>query len=122
MIKAVHGSEAIHVTESNYSLPYVDNSRPSAGMVRYKDYNLEVYDGSSWILAVAATPHVDLSPEIKKVLQWAREKMQEEEELKKLAQQHPAVNAALDNVKKAQEQLKTTIILSEKQCQICQLT
>lgn len=113
MIKAVHGSDSIFVTESNYSLPYVDQTKPSAGMLRYKDYNIEVYDGSSWLSATAATPHIDLSPEIKTVLAWARRAMQEEQELEKLAKEHPAVNAALETVRKAQQQLKTTIILSK---------
>ena len=113
MIKAIHGSDSIFVTESNYSLPYIDSTRPSAGMVRYKDYNMEVYDGSSWLQAVAGTPHIDLSPEIKEVLAWARQAMQEDKELERLAKEYPAVNAALENVRRAQKQLKTTIILSK---------
>jgi hypothetical protein len=113
MIKAVHGSDAIFVTGSNYTLPYVDSTKPSAGMLRYRDYNIEVYNGDAWIPAIAATPHLDLSPEIKAVLDWARKAMYEEKELELLAKQHPAVNAALENVQRAQQQLKTTIILSQ---------
>jgi hypothetical protein len=113
MIKAVHGSDSIFVTDSNYHLPYVDSTKPSAGMLRYKDYNIEVYDGNGWLSVIAATPHLDLSPEIKAVLAWAKKAMHEEKELERLAKQHPAVNAALENVQRAQQQLKTTIILSQ---------
>jgi hypothetical protein len=39
--------------------------------------------------------------------------MQEEQELKRLAENHPAVAMALENLNKSQEQLKATIILSK---------
>jgi hypothetical protein len=41
--------------------------------------------------------------------------MSEEAKVKSLAEKHPAIMAAYENVKRAQDQLKATIILSEEQ-------
>ncbi len=40
--------------------------------------------------------------------------MHEEQEMKALAEKHPAVAIALENLNKAQQQLKATIILSKE--------
>lgn len=122
MIKAIHGGDLIHVTGPSYSMPYIDSTKPSAGLMRYKDYTIEVYDGNSWVSAVASAPTIDLSNDVKSIISWAKQKMIEEETIKKLAESHPAIQAAYDNLKKAEDQLKTTIILSKDECQNCQLT
>jgi hypothetical protein len=41
--------------------------------------------------------------------------MAEEAELEKMSRSHPSIQAAYDNLKRAAEQLKTTIILSKNE-------
>jgi hypothetical protein len=90
-------------------------STPSAGMVRYNGNTsaLEVYDGSYW-----RTMHnfqdIDLSPNATEAINWAAKKMQEERDRKLLAESHPAIKAALENLERAEQQLETTIHLSKE--------
>lgn len=85
-------------------------------MVRYNGNNssIEVYDGSSWItMSTNNYATVGLNSVAQSVINWAMQKMAEEKELEQLTKEHPAVKLAYENMKKAAEQLKTTIILSK---------
>jgi multidrug resistance efflux pump len=57
---------------------------------------------------------VSLTGEAEALLDWARKKRNEEVELEALAKEHPAINIALANLKKAKMQLDATIILSKE--------
>jgi hypothetical protein len=57
---------------------------------------------------------VGLTGEAVNILSWAKQKMEDEIMLEKLAREHPAINLALDNVKKAKTQLDAIIILSKE--------
>lgn len=107
------GSGHIQVTGGTYSTPFISPSAPSAGMVRYLNNNFEVYDGSFWQVLSASYPTVDLSGSATSAINWAMNKMAEEANLEKLSNEHPAIKVAYDNMKKAAEQLRTTIILSK---------
>jgi hypothetical protein len=95
------------------NMPYVNNNNTSAGMVRYNNGNIEVYDGTTWLLMTGSVATVGISPIAEAAIEWAMKKMQEETEMEHLASQHPAIRAAYDTFKRAGEQLKTTIILSK---------
>lgn len=96
---------------TGYSAPYIDATRPSAGMVRYLNNNLEIYDGSNWMTMQSSYPQVELSGEVQSILAWARGKMAEEARIKELAAKHPTVADALDTVKQAEEQVKIVAAL-----------
>lgn len=113
MIKSIHGSDYIHVTGPGYNMPHINSSQPSAGMVRYKDYTFEVYDGSVWVQATANAPTIDLAHDAKEAISWALSKKREEEILLNLVQSNPTIKSVYDNFKRAEEQLKTTIYLSK---------
>jgi hypothetical protein len=114
MINYIVPGAMIDVSEGGYSSgPYVDMSRPSAGMVRYNGNNFEVYDGSSWMTITTNAPQVSLNSSAITAITWALSKMAEEAELEKMSRSHPSIQAAYDNLKRAAEQLKTTIILSK---------
>lgn len=113
MIKAITGGPYVNVSGTPFSMPYVDPYNPEAGKVRYNNYQFEVYDGYQWLPAYAGTPNIQLDPAVIAVIDWAMKKMNEEAELQKLAQGKPAVRAAYEAFKRADEQLKTTIILSK---------
>ena len=115
MINNISGMGSVVVTGGTSFMPYVNMSNPSAGIVRYNGNNqcMEVYDGNSWLTMNHNHVHVDLSGAANAVISWAMRKMAEEAELEKLAHDHPAVQAAYENMKRAAEQLKATIILSK---------
>jgi hypothetical protein len=48
-----------------------------------------------------------------KAIEWSIKQIEEENKMKELCKNHPAVEIAYDNFQKASEQLKTTIILSQ---------
>ena len=99
----------------NYT-PYINMSNPSAGMTRFNGntQSLEVYDGHSWMVMSSSVASVGLTGEAVNILSWAKQKMEDEIMLEKLAREHPAINLALDNVKKAKTQLDAIIILSKE--------
>jgi hypothetical protein len=96
--------------------PYINMNNISAGMVRYNSniHGLEIYDGSTWMSLHSNIVSVGLNNDAVKAITWALKKMDEEAELEKLAKEHPAINFALDNLKKAHRQLDATIILSKE--------
>lgn len=115
MINNITGMNNVVVNGGSSFMPYVNMNNYSAGMVRYNGNNqsMEVYDGASWLQISGNHASIDLSGSANAAINWAMRKMAEEVELEKLAQEHPAVKAAYENMKRAAEQLKATIILSK---------
>ena len=112
MIRNITSGYGIHIGGGNsYSTPYIDATRPSAGMVRYLNNNLEIYDGTGWITIQASYPQVELSGEVQSILAWARGKMAEEARVKELAAKHPSVADALEAVERAEEQVRIVAAL-----------
>jgi hypothetical protein len=95
--------------------PYISPGGQGAGMVRYNtnmNY-IEVYDGMSW-KEISSYANIALTGEAESLLDWARKKRDEELQFEALAREHPAINIALGNLKKAKIQLDATIILSKE--------
>jgi len=111
MIRNITPGYGIHISGNSYSTPYIDPNRPSAGMVRYLNNNLEIYDGSNWMIMQSSYPQVELTGEVQHILNWAREKMAEEARIAELAAKHPTVADALETVKKAEEQVRIVAAL-----------
>ena len=97
------------------SNPYISPGAAGAGMVRWNPnmHQLEVNDGNSWQQISMGFSSVGLTSEAEILLDWAREKRNEELAMKALAEKHPAVAIALENLNKAEQQLKATVILSK---------
>lgn len=116
MIKGITQSGTyINVSGGSVSTPYITPGSAGAGMVRFNPNSsmFEVNDGVSWRQIDMAYASVGLTPMAEKILDWAYKKMSEECEFEKLGREHPAVQIALENLNKAKEQLKATIILSK---------
>lgn len=111
MIRTITGGYGIHVSGSIYNAPYIDTTRASAGMVRYVGGNLEVYDGSSWLPMQSSYPQIELDNETQEILQWAQNRMVEEQRIMELAQQHPTVADALAARDLAEDTLKIATAL-----------
>jgi hypothetical protein len=114
MIKGVI-SNSPYINVGGVQTEYINMSTPSSGMIRYNGINscLEVYDGSYW-RQFNQYQTVDLTVHGNDILNWAAKKMQEERSRNLLAESHPAIKAALENLERAEQQLETTIHLSKE--------
>jgi hypothetical protein len=110
MITNVYSHSGFVTANSTVAGPYINAGTPSAGMMRYHNQQVQVYDGTSW-LAMSSTASVGLSGEAEEIMIWAREKMQAEAEARAMAEQYPAVADALNAVWESEQQLKTIVAL-----------
>ena len=107
-----NGSNLLWVSTGGSTMPYINMNAPSSGMMRWNGNNnsIEVFDGSMnlWQQMYGKTADIQLSPQIQAVINWANLKMAEESEWEKLAKTNDAVKIALENMKKAKQQLDIT--------------
>jgi hypothetical protein len=84
----------VHV---DYQVPYTNNGgeRAVVGEVRAINGHLKVYDGSQFI-PIHTTAWVD-NIELGTVVEWAKQKMEEEAKLDELTKRFPAFNTAKEN-------------------------
>ena len=113
MIRNITSGPGIHIAGNVYNSPYVDMSRPSAGMVRYMNNNLEVYDGNSWLPMTSSYPQIELDGLTMEVVHWARRKMEEEKHMLMLAQKHPTVADAIAARERADEAVRIAVALCD---------
>lgn len=113
MIRNITGGQGIMVSGSAYSAPYINTNIPSAGMVRYINGNLEVYDGSSWLVLQSGYPTVGLDSVTQEALQWTRRRMEEEKRMLELAKKHPTVADALAARDHADEAVRIAVALCD---------
>ena len=114
MIKSINASVGLAVAGGSMSYPYIDMTRPSAGMVRYNgsSQNFEIYDGGTWMTMYSTVATVSMDYEVQTILNWARDKMAEDLRLKELAKTHPTVADAMAAVKMAEEKLQAVVALT----------
>ena len=107
-----NGNNLLWVSTGGSTMPYINMNAPSSGMMRWNGNNnsIEVFDGSTnlWQQMYGKTADIQLSPQIQAVINWANLKMAEESEWEKLAKTNDAVKIALENMKKAKQQLDIT--------------
>lgn len=113
MINNILPGPGINIVGSSTGAPWVDMSRPSAGLIRFNN-GFEVYDGSNWIRMDGAYPTVELDLGAQAAIRWANEKMAEEERLKELAKTNPALQDAIEALQRAQEQVKIVAALVQE--------
>ena len=99
MIKGITGNYGINVVNQT-SVPYVNMNNVSAGIVRYNGntQNVEVYDGNSWLTLSTNYPTISLDSNVIAVVEWARRKRDEEEELLRLCKEHPGLQEAYERL------------------------
>jgi hypothetical protein len=117
MIKGItQGGRYITVSGGIHSNLYISPGSQSAGMMRYNTNmnSVEVYDGQGWKELSTSYASISMTPEAESLLDWARKKRDEELQMQSLAEKHPAVKIALDNLEKVRQQLDATIILSKE--------
>ena len=118
MIKGITQSGRYTMVSNGNASTYVNNYSGSQGVgnMRYNtsSQNMEVYDGSNWVMLNTSYASVGLTPEAESLLDWAREKRNEELAWKALAEKNQAVKIALDNLEEARRQLDVTAKLARE--------
>lgn len=99
MIKGIMGSGSVVVAGGSTSYPYIptNDSNPIQGMLRIRNQDTQVFDGSTWQTIYGSIATVDLTPEVQSIIDWARKKKQEEAELDELCKKYPGLGKARDN-------------------------
>lgn len=107
------GDAYVNVSGGDTSLPYVtqNTNNPIQGMIRVNGNLLETFDGSRWIQINSSYATVTLTATYQAAMNWVVDKMTEEQQMKALAAQHPAIADLQDAVDRAQEQLRMTAAL-----------
>ena len=114
MIDTISVSGKYMYAHGGYASTYIqDNGRFGVGNMRFNTntQSLEVFDGSSWIHLNMPIATVGLNPEAESILDWAKQKRDEEIRFEKLAETNATVKDLLDQIKAKQEQLKMVEIL-----------
>lgn len=108
MIKSIYsGGKYMSVQGGSASWPSIYNNnyggggpgpQSFTGQMRYSttSQSMEVFDGSNWQTIGSTVSQVGLTPEAEALLDWAREKRQEEVNLKMRMEQHPGLKDAYE--------------------------
>ena len=121
MIKGLTtGGKYTVVSSGNVSVPYINPNmnNPIQGMMRISGSELQVFDGSSWIVMNTSYATVGLTGEAESLLDWAKQKRQEELELEMLAENNPVIKDLLDTIKQKREQIEMVRILIKKEVSV----
>ena len=113
MIKGLMGDAYVNVSGGDTAVPYVtqNTNNPMQGMIRINGNLLETFDGTRWMQINSSYATVSLTATYQAAMNWVIDKMTEEQKMKALAEQHPAIADLVAAVDKAQEQLRMTAAL-----------
>jgi len=110
MIKSIMSSgrymQITNTTSSTYINGY--SGLQGVGNMRYNtsSQSMEVFDGNNWIMLNMSIPSIGLSTDAESLLDWARQKRDEELTLNTMAQEIPAIKDLVGQIKEKQEQIK----------------
>lgn len=118
MLKGISSSGKYMYVHGGHASTYITHHNGSQGVgnVRYNttNQNLEVYDGSTWVMINMDYAQIGLNSEAESLLDWARTKRNEELDWESLAKDNQAVKIALDNLEQARRQLNVTAKLARE--------
>lgn len=123
MIKSIHSSSPfLTISGGNPGSTYIGNysNAPGVGNMRYNpnNQNIEVYDGSTWIILSAHHTNINLSDEAVSLLEWARKKRNKELERERLAETSPAIKDLVNQIKDKEEQIKIVQTLLKEEVKV----
>jgi hypothetical protein len=106
MIKGINaGSPWVEVMGgSPPSMPYINTGSPNPveGMIRINGSDFQVFANGMWTNISSGYATVNMTPQADSVLRWASTKMREEQDRERRAKEHPALQNALDAIKRAE--------------------
>ena len=116
MIKGITQSGRYTTVSNGNASTYVNSysGQQGVGNMRFNTstQNMEVFDGSNWVMLNMSYASVGLTPDAESLLDWAKEKRSEELAWESLANDNEAVKIALENLNKARQQLDITAKLA----------
>jgi hypothetical protein len=123
MIKSIHSSSPfLTVSGGNPGSTYIGNYSNATGVgnMRYNpnNQNIEVYDGSTWIILSAHHTNINLSDDAVSLLEWARKKRDEDLERERLAQTNPVIKDLVNQIKDKEEQIKVVQTLLKEEVKV----
>jgi hypothetical protein len=118
MIKGITQSGRYTTVSNGNASTYVNSysGQQGVGNMRFNTstQNMEVFDGSNWVMLNMSYASVGLTPDAESLLDWAKEKRNEELAWESLAKDNQAVKIALENLNKARQQLDVTAKLARE--------
>ncbi len=108
------------VSSSDYSMPYIqpNGNSPMHGTMRVSGNNIEAFDGTRWVIIPSSMATVGLTPDAELLLDWARQKRDEELATTQLAKNNPVIKDLLDKVNAYQDQIEMVKILMKDEVKI----
>jgi hypothetical protein len=98
---------------------YINNhiGAQGVGNIRFNTTNqsMEVYDGISWITLQMGHVNVGLNADAESLLDWARQKRDEELELAKLAETNNTIKNLLEQINEKEDQIQMVMTLIKKE-------
>ena len=95
MIRSINGGRYLTVSSGQPAPTYMNPPAAALGVgsIRFNpgQQSLEVYDGASWLHIQNLNASVDVNSETAAVIEWARSKMHQEQQLEKLMVKHPGL-------------------------------
>ena len=118
MIKGITQSGRYTTVSNGNASTYVNSysGQQGVGNIRFNTstQNMEVFDGNNWVMLNMSYASVGLTPDAESLLDWAKEKRNEELAWESLAKDNQAVKIALENLNKARQQLDVTAKLARE--------
>jgi len=110
MIKSITPMGRYITVTNSTSSTYINGYSGSQGVgnMRYNtsSQNMEVFDGNNWVMLNMAIPNIGLNSDAESLLDWARQKRNEETELLGLAQEHPSIKDLVNDIENKKDQIK----------------
>jgi len=99
------GSKGVVVNGGDTSVQYVNSNanNPIQGMLRVNGTDLQVFDGSTWIMMNTGYATVSLDQDTQDLLQWARTQRTLERNRAVLIENNPALEKAYKAILRAEQ-------------------
>ena len=109
MIKGLQGLFGVEVQSGNNSLPYVspNHNNPLQGVIRLNGTDLQYFDGTVWMTLPSTYASVGLDVRTQELLSWVEAQRTMAFRRMTLAQEHPALEKALEAIKRAEDNFET---------------
>ncbi len=105
-----YGYPVVFQSDNSYSQPTATGAVQWNGMTK----KFEVSTGGGW-MAIDNTVQLNTDSQYASMVEWAKKKIQEEQELEKLAETDPTIRDLYNQIKEKQEQIKMVQILTKKE-------
>jgi hypothetical protein len=122
MIKSIQTNGPFLSVAGGYpSATYISNgSGPGVGNMRYNpnSQNIEVFDGSIWVIMQSSNAYISLDHEAVMLLEWVRKKRDEDLEVERLAETNSTIKDLVNQVKEKQEQIRIVQALVKEEVKV----